>query len=68
MPCNFLINTTEGVLSLKKKKLIIGRLVKKFCAFYVTRELIDLFHKDLPLVIVGSPLESILEMADSNST
>jgi hypothetical protein len=40
------------------KKLIIGQLVKIFCAFYVTRKLIDL-HKDLPLAIVGNPLDVV---------
>jgi hypothetical protein len=57
----------EGVPSFLKKELIIGRLVNEFCAFYLTRELIDVLHKDLPLAIVGSPPERILEMADSNS-
>jgi len=49
------------------KKLIIGQLVNKFCAFYVTRVLIDLLHKDLLLAIVGSLPESILERVDSDS-
>jgi hypothetical protein len=65
LPCYFLVNTSEGVLSLKN--LTIGQLVNKFCAFYITRMLIDFLHKDLPLATDGSPPESILEMADSNS-
>jgi hypothetical protein len=39
-----------------KKNLIIGQLVKIFCAFYATRKSNDLLHKDLPLAIVGNPL------------